>query len=231
MTTSSMRIGAMTHLLRGLSLAALLMAGSCAAPSNDANGTFEDADVNNPILVEPSYQAIKVTYYPQGLAPADMANFEAFVSTYRDHGNGSIVISVPAGYSANVATTYFADRINAMGIPRDHIIVTIHDAPQGDMRVELNYISYSASTNVCGTWTQDLSKTAENDTPRNFGCAVQQNIAASVADPRDLLGPRAADDMDVARRTVVIGHYEKGEITQASKNITEQSAEASQVGN
>jgi pilus assembly protein CpaD len=210
------------------------MAGSCAAPANDANGSFVDADVNNPILVEPSYQAIKVTYYPQGLAPADAAHFEDFVSTYRDHGNGSIVISVPAGYAANTATAYFADRINAMGISRDHIIVTTHDAPQGDMRVELNYISYSANTNVCGTWTQDLSKTADNDTPKNFGCAVQQNLAAMVADPRDLLGPRPADDMDVNRRTAVVGHYEKGEVTQAAKHTddsaVEQSAGASQVG-
>jgi pilus assembly protein CpaD len=224
----------MTYLVRGLSLAALLMAGSCAAPTNDANGTFADADVNNPILVEPSYQAIKVTYYSQGLAPADVGHFEAFVGAYRDHGNGSIVINVPAGYAANTATAYFADRINAMGISRDHIIVTSHDAPQGDTQVELNYIAYSASTNVCGTWTQDLSKTADNATPRNFGCAVQQNIAAMVADPRDLLGPRPMDGMDVDRRTAVLGHYEKGEITQADKRTAdkpvEQSAASSAVG-
>ena len=76
--------------------------------------------------------------------------------------------------------------------------------------------------------------TADNQTPKNFGCSVQHNIAAMVADPRDLLGPRAMDVADAVRRGMVMDHYEKGEITQADKHTvdksTEQSAGASTVG-
>jgi pilus assembly protein CpaD len=63
---------------------------------------------------------------------------------------------------------------------------------------------------------------------------VQHNIAAMVADPRDLLGPGGMGPVDTARRAAVMDHYEKGEITQADKRTndkaTEQSAGASTVG-
>ena len=55
-----------------------------------------------------------------------------------------------------------------------------------------------------------------------------------VADPRDLLGPGASGPVDTARRAAVMDHYQKGEVTQATKHsaesATEQSADASHVG-
>ena len=219
---------AMSHIFRGLSLAALLMAGSCAAPTNDANGMFEDGAVNNPIRVEPSYQALKLSYSPAGLSTDDATRFGAFVDDYRVHGNGSIMISAPADMNANAAITDLSDRINQMGVSRDRIIVTTHDAPRGDIVIELNYISYAASTNRCGSWTEVLSKTLDNSTPKNFGCAVQQNIAAMVADPRDLLGPRPMDDADARRRQTVITKYDLGQPTPADKT-SDQSGAVSDV--
>ena len=63
---------------------------------------------------------------------------------------------------------------------------------------------------------------------------MQHNIAAMVADPRDLLGPGSMGPVDTARRAAVMDHYEKGEITQADKHTNdkavEQSAGASTVG-
>ena len=80
----------------------------------------------------------------------------------------------------------------------------------------------------------DIAFTLMNDTPKNFGCSVQHNIAAMVADPRDLLGPGPMGPVDTARRATVMDHYEKGEVTQADKRSvdksTEQSAGASSIG-
>ncbi len=224
----------MTYLVRGLSLAALLMAGSCAAPDTGANGVFLDGAVNHPIAVEPSYQSLKLTYAYSGLSVAEEQRLQTFVGDYINHGNGSIAVSVPAGTGASAAISWFAEHIAAMGIDRTRIIVAQHDAPAGDTRVELNYVAYQASVGKCGDWSEDLSKTLDNSTSRNFGCAVQQNIAAMIADPRDLLGPRNMDPIDAKRRAIMVDHYEKGEITQADKHTSdkavEQSAGASQVG-
>jgi len=224
----------MQYLLRGLCLACVLMAGSCAAPTNDANGMKEDGAANHPISVEPSYESLKLSYSMGGLSPADQAKFDAFVSDYQGHGNGSIAVSAPAGNMSPAMIAFFAQHINDLGVSKDHILVATHDAPTGDMRVEINYVSYQAHTDKCGDWSQDLANTEDNDTPKNFGCAVQQNIAAQIADPRDLLHPRDMQDASAVRRDTVIGNYEAGKITSSDKRSSvladEQNGTSSQVG-
>ena len=65
----------------------------------------------------------------------------------------------------------------------------------------------------------------------DFGCANQHNLAAMVADPRDLDQSRRLDDApDAARRAAVIGHYERGEPSQATKKTTDAAVEQSTPG-
>ena len=47
----------------------------------------------------------------------------------------------------------------------------------------------------------------------NMGCATQRNLAASVADERDLLGPRGETPRPGERCDNVWGKYVKGEMT------------------
>jgi pilus assembly protein CpaD len=223
--------------LRILAAAALIAMGSCTTtPDKNPGMMMPDGAANHPIMVEPSYRALKLDWAPAagGLSQQDQVAFGAFVSDYLAHGNGSIAISTPAVMGGQDVAGWFAARINAMGVPKDKILVASHDAAQGDLRVEVNYVSYQARTDKCGDWSEDLAFTLMNDTPKNFGCSVQQNIAAMVADPRDLLGPRQMGDSDGARRTAVIGNYEQGKITQADKNKgdknNEQSGFASSTG-
>jgi pilus assembly protein CpaD len=151
------------------------------------------------------------------------------------HGNGSLGISVPSGAPSHAAITYFAERAAATGISRDKILVSTHDVTNGDWRVDVSYIAYTARAERCGDdWSENLAFTADNLTPRNFGCSIQHNIAAMVADPRDLLGPGPMGPVDTNRRATVMDHYQKGEITQADKHTNdkpvEQSAPGSSVG-
>ena len=216
-------------LFRGFCLAAVLAAGSCSAPSNDGSVAFDDPIVNHPIAVEPSYQSLKLSYSAGALDPADAARFEAFISSYRQHGNGKIAINVPNGAGMQQQVAWLADRINEMGVGRDQILIASRDASSGDNRVEINYVSYQARTDACGDWSEDLSYTLENKTAANFGCANQHNIAAMVADPRDLLDPRPMDGADARRRQTVIGNYEDGKPTGATKSA-DQSGAVSDVG-
>lgn len=226
-----------TNLLRAAALMSVLIAGSCSTAREDGNFYSEDGAANHPITVEPSYQDLKVGFGgPAGMSPDDAMKFDAFLADYRAHGNGSLGISVPNGAPSRAAITYFAERAAATGISRDKILVSTHDVANGDWRVDVNYISYTARADNCGRdWSDDLAYTLDNRTPANFGCAVQHNIAAMVANPRDLLGPGPMGPVSTARRATVMDHYEKGEVTQADKRTvdkaTEQSAEASNVGN
>ena len=73
----------------------------------------------------------------------------------------------------------------------------------------------------------DVLITISNGTPRNFGCSLQRNMAAQIADPRDLMQPRPMEASDASRRTTVVGKYEAGQVTQADKRTVDLSTEQS----
>ncbi len=223
-------------LFRAAAVCSMLVAGSCSV-ANDGATISEDGARNHPITVEPSYRDLKVQYNggADGMSADDAIKFDAFLTDYRTHGNGSLGISVANGAAAHAMITYFAERAAATGISRDKILVSTHDAANGDMRVDVSYIAYKATADTCGDWSEDLDFTMENQTAKNFGCAVQHNIAAQVADPRDLLGPREAGTVDTARRALTIDLYERGQPSAAVKRTPdlpgEQSAPGSGIGN
>ncbi len=98
----------------------------------------------------------------------------------------------------------------------------------GDDRVELGVIGYEASTAPCGDWSRNLGDDADNRVDANFGCATQPHIAAQVADPRDLVTPRAMGNGDAARRATVYDAYKAGKPTGA-QTTPDQSAAVADV--
>lgn len=63
----------------------------------------------------------------------------------------------------------------------------------------------------CGAWPEDMTETADNQSYANFGCSQQNNIAAMVANPEDLVRPRATTPADAMRRVKVFDNYRKGD--------------------
>jgi len=213
------------NILRAAAIGCIMIAGSCAV-SNDATTISSDGTVNHPIAVEPTFREIKVQFAggAQGLDVDESVKFEAFLDEYRAHGNGSLGISVPNGPPSRAAITWLAERAAATGIPRDKILVSTHDVANGDYRVDVSFIAYKAVARECGDWSENLAFTLENHTNRNFGCATQRNIAAMVADPRDLLGPRRFDPADANRAATIIGKYQQGQPTAAEKTDAQSGA-------
>jgi pilus assembly protein CpaD len=216
----------LTIALRTASIAAVLLAASCAAPY-DGTGPVNDGAANHPITVEPHYASIKLSFSaPQaGLLPDDAARLDAFVADYLSRGTGSISVSAPAGRDAAATLDYFGTRLFKMGVPRSRILVGTHE--EGN-QVEIGFIAYTAHTDPCADWSENLGSTAGNRTAKNFGCSVQQNIAAQVADPRDLIEMRGSQAADATRRAVVLDNYEKGKVT-ASDKTKDQSGAVSNV--
>jgi pilus assembly protein CpaD len=218
----------MKDIFRVASLLAVLAAGSCASP-NDAGTLMDDPTANHPIQVLPNYHTLRVGFSGSdaGLMPDDAQRFDAFVADYMQHGNGAISVSAPAGRDTSVAIEYFGERLVAAGVPRERILVGTKDS--GDGKVELGYIGYQASAGACGDWSANLAFTLDNQVSPNLGCAVQHNIAAQVADPRDLIAPRTMGPGDAARRATVYDNYKAGKPTGA-QHSSEQSGSVSEVG-
>ncbi|HTT84407.1 MAG TPA: CpaD family pilus assembly lipoprotein, partial [Rhizomicrobium sp.] len=159
-----------SYLLQALSLTAVLLAGSCAAPSNDGT-VFADGVRNHPITVSPHYETVRVAFSDAaaGLSPEDGTKLASFVEDYLSRGDGAISVSAPSGPDSSAALSYFGEELAHMGVPRSRILVGTHDASNGDTRVEIGYIVYDAKTDPCGNWTQDAGDTGANLPLPDFG--------------------------------------------------------------
>jgi pilus assembly protein CpaD len=209
-----------TKILHAALLGGMLFAlGACEdQPGGDPHdAVFADGAANHPIAVEPSTRSIEVAITDQGVAPADEAQFLGFVSDYLTDGNGVITISVPREFYSQSAAESIAGRLVSMGVPRSHILIGPREGSEYGRQIELSYLGYAAHTDACGDWSHDAARTVDNQPMPDFGCAVQHNIAAMVANPRDLVAPRPLGPIDASRRETIMKAYETGQITAAQK--------------
>lgn len=217
-----------TSIQSAFSLAAVLLVGSCAAPVDMKDpAVFADGAANHPISVGPGYRSLMLAVGPDG-APESSVSLDSFVAEYLARGNGSLTVSAPRGASSSDSIERVSEMLVRMGVPRARLLVGTHDATANDGRIELGYVAYVAHTDPCGDWSHDADETADNLPMPDFGCAVQHNIAAMVADPRDLVSPRTMAPSDAVRRDTLVKQYETGQITAAQKT-QEQSGAVSSV--
>ena len=223
----------MTYMSKLLSatavLAAICLAG-CESPTPFANGPEASFNPTTrfPASVQPQMMTLRLPYSGgAGLDQNEGAQIARFATDYLDHGSGAIAISAPDRFRD--APNEYAERLVELGVPEDRILIGNQDEPGSNDTVKLTYIRYIAQTPACGDWSTSLTETAGNGVSPNFGCATQHNIAAQVADPRDLVSPRPLTPDDAQRRLQVLDKYRRGETTVSNKT-QEQSGAVSQVG-
>ena len=86
-----------------------------------------------------------------------------------------------------------------------------------------------AIASQCGDWSENLATNRSNLPYPNFGCAMQNNMAAMIANPRDLIETRGGSvPRSGARRDTVWDKYVKGEST-ISKKSEDESGKVSDV--
>jgi pilus assembly protein CpaD len=85
--------------------------------------------------------------------------------------------------------------------------------------IRLKYPRIVADAGPCGTWPEDVGPSIKNkgyldNKPyHNFGCASQHNLAVMVANPTDLVQPRAEGEVYAGRRSYVLNKYRQGQST------------------
>jgi pilus assembly protein CpaD len=102
-----------------------------------------------------------------------------------------------------------------MGIPRNRVRSTTYyaDSNGSSSPIRLSFTAVGASVEQCGKWPEDLAGVnIENQNYHNFGCAYQNNMAAMIANPADLLAPRQMTPIDAERRNLAIENYRIGEV-------------------
>jgi pilus assembly protein CpaD len=149
------------------------------------------------------------------LTPATRDLITGFAQDYKAISRGTIAIIVPQGAvnsgAANAVRNEIRKVLAAADIANARIITSSYTPQASDASapVRLSFIGVTAITNDCGQWPSDLfGKTViDNTNWENFGCASQQNLAAQIASPADLVGPRGMTPIDAERRAEVIRVY------------------------
>jgi len=140
-----------------------------------------------------------------------------FAQNFLSSPAGVVQIQVPHGsYNAGAARHLAGDirrTLAEAGIKPHKIMMTSYAAaPTGDAApIRLAFVTTKAMTGQCGEWPADLSdNTFGNRNWYNFGCASQNNLAAQVANPTDLIAPRGMTPIDATQRAKVISDYRTG---------------------
>jgi pilus assembly protein CpaD len=196
-----------------LALLAVSLLAGCA--QRDMTGSIpDDYRTNHPIVISEKEQVadIPVGHADSTLSIAQRSIVQNAIANYHANGSGVIHILLPAGSPNERAAARLRGDIAAVlrkgGVKPFNISSERYQAGADESPpIRLSYSAMAASTGPCGQWPKDLLDTADNRHYANFGCASQNNLAAQVANPADLLGPRATTTIDAERRGVVIDDY------------------------
>jgi pilus assembly protein CpaD len=172
----------------------------------------------HPIAIEEQLATMDI---PVGLDTARLSapvrsNIAGFAEKFAASGSATIAIVLPSGSPneriARGISLQVEDVLVASGVPARAIEHRVYRAgpeePGAPIRIAYNRVA--AHTEPCGPWPDQTSNTTENRNYHAFGCATQTNLAAIVANPLDLLYPRATTPPDATRRAVVLDNYEQG---------------------
>src|SRR6185295_3720004 len=148
-------------------------------------------------------------YVPRGssgLTPGQRAQFGSFLERFRgaDAGNTKLVMSVPSGSSNEAAVVRTVGDLRGMvtssGFAENNVVIEpFMESRQGGAPIRITYLRFVAQAPECGIWPANLAEERRNLEYHNFGCAQQHNLAAQIANPADLLGPRTMETADPER--------------------------------
>ena len=210
------------RLRRLLNLSPLAAAGFLAA-CGATHGTpgFDQAITPTeqfPLKVSQAPSEIRLAPHAAGLSPPQREALAVLADHWTREGGGSVTIRVPSGAgdprAIDATSREAADLLRTLGIPGEQVRRVGYDAAgQGAAPVIVSYVTYEAVIPRCGLQWGNLASNLGNKTMSNFGCAVSANMAAQIADPADIAGPRAADPTDAGRRTTIIEKYRAGQST------------------
>ncbi|MEZ5923538.1 MAG: CpaD family pilus assembly protein [Hyphomicrobiaceae bacterium] len=176
---------------------------------------------------------IVVSGRTKGLNSIQRAQVDEFLGQWRHEGTGKITIAAPSG-SANEGAAYQAaaeirDLARDKGIPGHAVMFTAYSAGGGKPPVKISFLRYVAEGPTCGDWSRNLAEDPQNVAYPDYGCSSQHNLAAMIANPRDLIEMRDGTSRPGERRDEVWRKYVKGESTISQTSSEEKAGIISDV--
>lgn len=211
-----------------LAFSALL--GACATSAGDTPPPALPTE-NFVLRAAPSVDQIALAPRADGLSAAQQAAVAQLAARFNAAGGEVLTVQSAAG-GGEVALRSAMNvkaAIEQAGVPGHQVRLGVYTA--GDAAgapVLAGYRVLAAVVPQCGRYWGDLTATRDNRAYADFGCAVTANMAAQIADPRDIAGGSAVDPADATRRSVVLDKYRKGDVT-ATKSDDQANGQVAKV--
>lgn len=170
--------------------------------------------------------SIPVGYNDKELNSHKLNELRTFLHYYRDQGTGRLLVSMPTRsqnqYALRLVLDDVTNEMEKMSLgPQSIQVKKFSGRGSGRSALYLSFERHVAEGPDCENWNQHLAQDENNANSQYWGCASQHNLAAMVANPRDLKGPRGWSPRDARRRDVVMDKHIKGESTGAVRSQDE----------
>ena len=188
----------------------------------------QTVEQRHPIEIEKARAtlALQVPGNAHGLNVYQKERVRHFIALWRNEGAGKITV---AGNNRE-ALSDLRDLLIERVVPVGAVQLTGYGANQAG--VSLSFSRYIAEGPKCGKFPTNLAEDNANTDYENFGCAAQHNLAALVANPRDLVSPRdQVDWTDADRRNFIFRAFESGKNTAGDTTTTNKAGTISEVAN
>ena len=208
--------------LAAVSLVAVAVASGCTMQPRQhitVGSIPDDYRTNHPIVLQEREETLDL---PVGSSDMHLSTnqkgaLDGLASAYASGGSGPVTILIPSGSANEAAASRVAREIEAhlakRRVANGYVVRERYQAQASEVApIRLTYRSMVAQTGQCGRWPEDILTNAENKHYANFGCSYQNNLAAQVANPSDLLGPQGTGPIDAERRAKVITDWRDGDV-------------------
>ena len=182
-----------------------LLASALAAPSFAADPARGVSEVNVPVVTRVDY-AFDAAAPDGSLSPSERARLSAWFAGLGLGYGDRVYVSGPYSESANYDVAQVAGQYGMLITPG--FPATTGAVNPGTVRVVV--ARTTASLPGCPNWNEASQPNFGNHTMSNFGCAVNGNMAAMIADPQDLVwGRESGGVIDSITATRAIQSYRK----------------------
>lgn len=200
-----------------LTLSATLVLGACATTTGTPDTQPLTPLARYSLRVEPGLDRIALAVHEDGLSSGQQAALNDLAGRYMASGSGWIRVEAPSGDDPAAARQAWAVRsaLQSAGLPAERIVVASYAAPDSRAPVLAGFETVRAVIPNCAAERGAMDGRFSNDASMGLGCAINANLAAQIADPRDIVGHRPTSPADSGRAAVVFDNYRKGELTSA----------------
>lgn len=210
----------MTNRISHLAVFSVLALGAsgCAIGFNGPEHATSVAEAH-PISVDSQVVTLTIDAdsTTEDLSDRDKARLRAFANAYLTSGHGPLTITAPSGYAdadAHEASADIRQALNDAGVSWEALAgATYRTGGDAGDQLIVSYSHYVATASECGIWTGVGERDSRNLRSPNFGCATQNNLAAMLADPHDLIAPGSMSPRDAIATARGIEAYRAGEET------------------